>query len=86
MIGALASRAASSEATTVEEEVTFCQRSAFPVAQGAGPEAYDGRDGKALLLGVVEELEDIISNNDTGLAGENVLATHIVILERFLRP
>jgi hypothetical protein len=29
-----------------------------------------------VLLGVVEKLEDIIANNDTGLAGENVLETH----------
>lgn len=38
---------------------------------------YDGWDGKVVLLGVVEELEDIITNDDTGLASEDVLATHL---------
>jgi hypothetical protein len=37
---------------------------------------YDGRNGILVLLGVVEELEDIIANDDTGLAGEYVLGTH----------
>lgn len=38
--------------------------------------AYDGWDGVVVLLCVVEELQDIISSDDSGLAGENVLAAH----------
>lgn len=33
----------------------------------------DGGDGVAVVLGVLEELEDIIASDDTGLAGENLL-------------
>lgn len=38
---------------------------------------HDGGDGKVVLLSVVEKLQDIIANDDTGLAGEDVLATHV---------
>lgn len=38
--------------------------------------AYDRWDGVVVLLCVVEELQDIISSDDSGLAGENVLAAH----------
>lgn len=38
---------------------------------------HDGGDGKLVLLSVVEKLQDIIANDDTGLAGEDVLATHV---------
>lgn len=38
---------------------------------------YNGGDGKLVLLSVVEKLQDIIANDDTGLAGEDVLATHV---------
>ena len=37
---------------------------------------HDGGDGELVLLGVVEQLQDIITNNDTALAGKNVLDTH----------
>lgn len=33
----------------------------------------DGGDGVTLVLGVLEELEDIIASDDTGLAGEDLL-------------
>ncbi len=33
----------------------------------------DGGDGIALVLCVLEELEDIVASDDTGLAGENLL-------------
>jgi hypothetical protein len=29
-----------------------------------------------VLLSIVEKLEHIVTNNDTGLPGENVLSTH----------
>ena len=38
-----------------------------------GETYVDGGDGVALVLGVLEELEDIIASDDTGLAGENLL-------------
>jgi hypothetical protein len=44
---------------------------------------YDGGDGKLMLLSVVEQLQDIITNNDTALAGENVLDTHDFCFESF---
>jgi hypothetical protein len=34
----------------------------------------DGGDGIAVVLGVLEELEDIIASDDTSLAGENLLS------------
>lgn len=37
---------------------------------------YDGWNGIVVLLCVVEELQDIITSDDSGLAGENVLASH----------
>lgn len=37
---------------------------------------YDGRNSEIVLLGVVEELQDIVTDNDTALAGENILDTH----------
>ena len=42
---------------------------------------YDGRDGKVILLRILEETEDIIANDDAGLAGENVLDTHFPFVE-----
>lgn len=42
-----------------------------------------------MLLGVVEELEDIISNNHTGLAAEDIESTHdgdyLLILRLFVK-
>lgn len=34
----------------------------------------DGRDGVAVVLGVLEESKDIIASDDTGLAGEYLLS------------
>ena len=78
MIGAFWSRAASRAATTVEEEVTFylCQH-VFVLITAIAVKTHDGGDGKVVLLSVVEKLQDIIANDDTGLAGEDVLATHV---------
>lgn len=36
--------------------------------------AYNGGNSKSVLLSVVEEFEDIIAGDDTGLARENILA------------
>jgi hypothetical protein len=75
MMGALLSRAASRAATTVEDEVTFCC-----CQSGTGRSvgcSHNGWDGEFLLLGILEESEDIVAHNDTGLPGEDVLGTHI---------
>jgi len=37
---------------------------------------YNGRDSKVVLLCVIKELEDIVTNDDSGLASEDVLSTH----------
>lgn len=39
---------------------------------------YDGWNGKVVLLSVFEKIEDIITNDDSGLSAENVCATHLV--------
>jgi hypothetical protein len=77
MTGAFASRAASSEATTVEEEVTFYSRQRGQAEEGAFAFADDGRDGETLLLRILEQVEHIVSNNDTSLARQNVFGTHL---------
>lgn len=41
---------------------------------------YDCWNGEDLLLGVVEEPQYIVTDDDAGLAGENVLDTHFRIL------
>jgi hypothetical protein len=38
----------------------------------------DGGDGKLMLPGILEEGEHIVANDNTGLAGQNVLDTHFV--------
>ena len=38
---------------------------------------YNSGNGKALLLGIFEKVEDVIANNDAGLAGEYVFGTHV---------
>jgi hypothetical protein len=51
---------------------------------GAGGDV-DGGNGIALLLCVLEELEDIVTDDDTGLAGENagrVRRVSIAVLAR----
>lgn len=37
---------------------------------------YNGGDGKLLLLSVLEETENVITDDDTGLAGELLEDTH----------
>jgi hypothetical protein len=44
-------------------------------------QTYDGRNSEAVLLGIVEELEDVITDDDTFLARENVCGTHCCSLE-----
>lgn len=69
MMGAFLSRAASSDATTVEEEVTFCMR--LLVSSGLRSDllpsrTYNGGDGKLLLLGVLEELVNVVTHDLDG--------------------
>ncbi len=72
------SRAASRAATTVEEEVTFCKGLADLLSiTRQFCHTYYGRDSKSVLLSVVKELENIIANDNTTLAAENVLAPMI---------
>jgi len=73
----LASRAASREATTVEEEVTFCH-GVSDILLVRDIETYNGRDSELVLLSIVEELQDIVTDDNTALAGENVFGTHCV--------
>lgn len=37
---------------------------------------YDGGDGKLVLPSVLEQTENIVADNDAGLAGQNILDTH----------
>jgi len=41
--------------------------------------SYNGGNGELFLLSVLEEGKDIIPSNDTSLASQDVLATHIVL-------
>lgn len=79
MIGALASRAASSAATTVEEEVTFCQgqmgQSLVPLR--CKDRTYNGRNSKVMLLSILEEVQDIIADDDALLSRQDILDTHV---------
>lgn len=43
--------------------------------------AYDGGDSEIVLLRILEETEDIIADDNAGLARENVLDTHFPIVE-----
>lgn len=38
---------------------------------------YDGGDSKLLLLGVLEETENVVADDDTGLAAQLLSDTHI---------
>ncbi len=78
MIGDLASRVASRDATTVEEEVTFCHGISCMTRRGEHICTYDSRNSELVRLSVVEELQDIVADDDTALAGENVFGTHCV--------
>ena len=60
MMGAFASRAASRAATTVEEDVTFYTWSAFSPVRQSMDSSYDGGDGKAFLVTIFKEIQDII--------------------------
>lgn len=60
-MGAFLSLAASSAATTVEDEVTFCAR-VSPVHQHSEARAsYNSGNGKLLLLSITEELSYLAS-------------------------
>lgn len=37
---------------------------------------YDGGDGKLVLTSVLEQTENIVADNDAGLAGQNILDAH----------
>jgi len=50
MIGAFASRAASNDATTVEDEVTFL------VVNARSNRSYNGRYGELMLSSILKEL------------------------------
>ena len=38
--------------------------------------AYDGGNGETLFAGVLKQLEDVVANNDTSLAAQNIADTH----------
>lgn len=44
---------------------------------------YNGGNGELVLLGIVEELYHIVTDNDTGLAGENIFGTHDCCFEMY---
>jgi hypothetical protein len=81
----LASRAASSEATTVDEEVTFYPSSVLPPCK-YGPalcrnayfavSTYNGGDGELLLASVLEQTEDIVANDNARLAAQDIGDAH----------
>lgn len=57
MMGDLLSRAASREATTVEEEVTFCEElNTIPDINRWASGTHNGGDGELVFLGVIEQL------------------------------
>lgn len=37
---------------------------------------YNGRDGEVVLLSILEEAEHVVTDDDTGLAGQLVEDTH----------
>jgi len=38
---------------------------------------YNGGNGEVVLLSVLEETEDIVTDDDAGLAGKNLKSTHV---------
>lgn len=82
MTGALLSRAASRAATTVEEEVTFCDVcvSCDGLRCFLTVETYNGGNGELVLASVLEESEDIVADDDTSLAAKDFLDTHCCCL------
>ena len=77
MIGALASRAASREATTVEEDVTFYTPAVSGVFRGRrGNSTDDGRYGELLLMRIIEKLlKMLVSSCSSKKYGRGVLLT-----------
>jgi hypothetical protein len=86
-MGDLASRAASREATTVEEEVTFFrwQQLVTKLIFGRNREkgeaissakTYNGGNGELVLAGILEQGQDVIADDDTGLAAQDIGSTH----------
>lgn len=65
-MGDLASRAASRVATTVDEEVQFYSGQTLTLTIHFKL-TYDGGDGEVLLLGVLEEVLDVVTVDDAGL-------------------
>jgi hypothetical protein len=49
---------------------------------GRGRGNVDGGDGEALLLGVLEEVQHIVTDDDTGLARQVISGTHFGSFER----
>lgn len=45
---------------------------------------HDGRNGKAVLLSVLEETEDIVTDNDAGLAAKLLKDTHYEVCTKSL--
>ena len=39
-------------------------------------DTYNGRDGKVVSLSVLEETENVVADDNAGLAGENLSDTH----------
>lgn len=80
MIGHFWSRAASSVETTTEDEVTFypllADLNRGRLSRTRCVKTHHRGEGELLLLSVLEEAEDVITGDDTGLAGELVEGTH----------
>lgn len=79
MIGAFLSRAASRAATAVEDDVTFYSKpmSVLLLAhKRVTIRTYNGGNSKVVFLSILEESQDVIADDDTSLAGENILDTH----------
>lgn len=70
MMGAFLSLAASSDATTVEEEVTFLSRSVACTSSVTSVGTYNSGDSKFFFLGVLEKLQDIVAHNDARLPAQ----------------
>lgn len=44
--------------------------------RGLMRETYDGGNGELVLAGVLEQGQDVIADDDTGLAAQNIGSTH----------
>lgn len=79
-MGALASRAASRAATTVEEEVTFYRDADISnytsIARCKGGSTHNGGDGELLLTSILKQLQNVIANDDARLAAQDISSTH----------